>query len=82
MGSGAGVRGTGGISAALGTRPPSLAHSLLALFAPSLCAACPPACCLIALLLALPAFAAHDGSYVTANCRTPARMRTYSAQSH
>lgn len=74
MGSGKGVRGTGGISAALGTRLPSLAHRLLTRsLSPSLCAVCPPARllpaagCLLALSLALPAFAAHAGSYVTAN---------------
>lgn len=74
VGSGEGVRGTGGISAALGTRLPSLAHRLLTRsLSPSLCAVCPPACllpaagCLLALSLALPAFAAHAGSYVTAN---------------
>lgn len=66
MGSGDRVRGTGGISAALGTRPPSLAHSMLSRSLPP-CR--PPARCLLALSLALPAFAAHAGSYVTANRR-------------
>lgn len=76
VGSGEGVRGTGVISAALGTRLPSLAHGLLTCsLAPSLCAACPPARlppaagCLLALSLALPAFAAHAGSCVTARRR-------------
>lgn len=71
MGSGEGIRGTGRISAVLGTRPPSLAHSLLARsLPPSVPSARPPAaCCLLALSLALPAFAAHAGSYVTANRR-------------
>lgn len=71
-----GVRGTGVNSASLGTRLPSLAHRLLTCsLAPSLCAACPPARllpaagCLLALSLALPAFAAHAGSYVTAKRR-------------
>lgn len=70
MGSGEGVRGTGRISAVLGTRPPSLAHSLLARsLPPSVPSVRPPACCLLALSLALPAFAAHAGTYVTANRR-------------
>lgn len=57
-------------------RPPSLAHSLLARsLAPSLPPCClparllPAACCLLTLSLALPAFAAHAGRYVTANRR-------------
>ncbi|VCX41301.1 unnamed protein product, partial [Gulo gulo] len=51
VGSGEGIRGTGRISAVLGTRPPSLAHSLLARsLPPSVPSARPPAaCCLLAL---------------------------------
>lgn len=47
---------------------PSLAPAL-----PRCCLpACPPAaCCLLTLSLALPAFAAHAGSCVTANRRDP-----------
>lgn len=61
------------MSAAFGTPPPSLAHSLLSRSLPS-CrpSARPPAacaCCLLPLSLALPAFAAHAGSYVTDNRR-------------
>lgn len=51
------------------------ARSLARSLPPSLGAACPPArllpaaCCLLTLSLALPAFAAHAGRYVTANRR-------------
>lgn len=50
--------------------PGALAGLLTACsFPPSVPAGHPPACCLLALSLALPAFAAHAGSYVTANRR-------------
>ena len=63
----------GRISVAFRTRPPSLGHSLITCSLPS-CrrSASPPAacpCCLLPLSLALPAFAAHTGSCVTANRR-------------
>ena len=63
----------GRISAAFRTWPPLLGHSLITCSLPS-CrrSASPPAacpCCLLPLSLALPAFAAHTGSCVTANRR-------------
>lgn len=85
MGSGEGVRGTGGNSTALGRdRPRWLTHcSLARSLPPSVLLARPPAaCCLLTLSLALPAFAAHAGRYVTANRRDSGEDAHGPAQPH